>query len=102
MGEIAEAKSDDREMTLADLCREDRLDAITDAIVEVALSEAMALMVGPKYILEALRRSAEIIQALGERTRTAPERQRRLNELRSWLGMVPVPDAKMTANGKGG
>ena len=76
--------------------RECRIDHLADAIVEAALVEAMALRVGPNSVMEALNRAYWVLDSIGKIQGTGLSGATRMNELRAWLGMVPVPDAKAT------
>jgi len=82
--------------TLSDLTREDRINAIAEVVIEAALCEAMAFLVGPKTVVTALERAIEIIRSIEAHTEAPAERLRRLNELRAWLGMAAIPDAAAT------
>lgn len=90
--------------SVADQAREDRIESITQTILEAAMVEALALAVGPMFIREALMRASSTIEKIITLRHDGKFGAQRMNELREWIGMTTVPDAAATAkrvNGHG-
>lgn len=89
-------------MTIASETREERIEFLADAMIEVALYEALSMGVGTKYILAAIPRLTEVIKSMDAvKPKYSGHGAHRLNELRAWLGMVTRPDAVADANSIG-
>jgi hypothetical protein len=89
MGEKQKQQSGSRGMseTIPEMVREDRIEALTDTIIEAALHEAMCMRVGPTYIVEALSRAIVIAEKISDIVKNPKDGAERMKGLREWVGV---------------